>query len=157
VPDAAVLKRVNDEQMKIHAEITDFIESVDAYSRHRLTHKEDLAVLMQVSRDEGKAAVFDDLTFHAKYIHRIFGIMKRTPPDSDAYPKIAQEFRDGIEKVTTMMRTLMKEAPDDVKREFTEKFFSMKHESLENLLSVAYDLSWIKNWNIDHENKIKKK
>ena len=157
MPSAAVQKPVHAEQMKIHAEITDFIESVDAYSRHRLTHKEDLAVLMQVGRDEQKADVFDDLTFHAKYTHRIFGIMKRTPPDSDAYPKIAQEFRDGIEKVTTLMRALMKEAPDDIKRSFTEKFFSMKHESLGNLLSIAYDLSWIKNWNIDHENKTKKK
>jgi len=142
--------------MEIRSEINQFIDSVNTFSQNRLQNKEDVSILLQLSRDEGKEQVFDDLTFHAKYIYRVFGILKRTTPDSDAYPKLSAEFKEGIEKVSTLLRTLVKEAPDDIKQHFMGKYFGMTHECLDNVLAVSYDLSWIKNWNIDKGNNTEK-
>ncbi len=135
--------------MEIRSEISQFIDSVDSFSQNRLQNKEDVSILLQLSRDEGKEQVFDDLTFHAKYIYRVFGILKRTMPGSEAYPKLSAEFKEGVEKVGTLMRTLVKEAPDDVKYQFMRRYFSMTRECMDNLLGISYDLSWIKNWHID--------
>lgn len=143
--------------MDIRQDIHGFIEKVDAFSKNRLRNKEDLSILLQISRDDGKEQVFDDLTFHAKYIYRLFGILKRTSPDAEAYPKLSAEFTDGVEKVNTLMRTLVKEAPDDIKQQFKSKYFSMTHASMENVMSISYDLSWIKNWHIDSGNDTEKK
>jgi hypothetical protein len=135
--------------MIIRQDIADFIDQVNSFSRKRLQNRLDISILLQLSRDGGKEDVFDDLTFHAKYIHRVFGILGRTTPDSETYPKLSSEFNDGIEKVGTLIRTLIKEGPEEIKRRFTETYFDMTHESLRNLLGLSYDLSWVKNWNID--------
>ncbi len=138
--------------MDIRQDISNFIERVDSFSQNRLQNKVDISILLQLSRDDGKEQVFEDLTFHAKYIYRLFSILKRTSPEAEAYPKLSAEFKDGVEKVNTLMRTLVKEASDDIKRPFMSKYFSMTHTSLENLISISYDLSWIKNWKIDSDN-----
>lgn len=143
--------------MNIHRDISNFIERVDSFSQYRLQNKKDISILLQLSRDEQKKQIFDDLTFHAKFIYRLFGILRRTPPDSETYPKLTAEFNDGCEKVSTLMRTLVKEAPDDVKQPFASKYFKMTHDSLENLISISYDLSWIKNWQIDEGSNSEKK
>lgn len=135
--------------MEIRREISRFIDRVNSFSHNRLQNKEDISILYQISRDEGKEEVFEDLTFHAKYIFRVYGILKRTTPDSDTYPKLSAEFKEGVEKVSTLIRTLIKEAPDDVKQRFINKYFTMTHTGLDNLISVSYDLSWVKNWHID--------
>jgi len=137
--------------MDIRQDISNFIERVDSFSQNRLQNKVDISILLQLSRDDGKEQVFEDLTFHAKYIYRLFSILKRTSPEAEAYPKLSAEFKDGVEKVNTLMRTLVKEASDDIKRPFMSKYFSMTHTSLENLISISYDLSWIKNWKIDSD------
>jgi len=135
--------------MEIRSEVSRFIDSVDSFAQNRLTNKDDLAILVQLSQDQSKEQLLDDLTFHAKYVHRLYGIMQRTTPESDVYPKLSAEFTDGVEKVSSLMRTLVKEAPEEIKEKFKQLYFSMTHEGLQNLLNVAYDLSWIKNWNID--------
>jgi len=139
--------------MKIRQEISSFVDRVDSYSRDRLKNKQDISILLQVSRDHGQEQVFDDLTFHAKYIYRLFGIMKRTSPDSEAYPKLSAEFQHGVEKVSMSMRSLLKLGPDDIEQRFTDKYFSLTHAGMENLMNISHDLSWIKNWNIDTEHK----
>ncbi len=143
--------------MEIRMEISRFIDRVNSFSQNRLQNIEDISVLLQISRDEGKEQVFEDLTFHAKFSFRVFGILKRTDPNSGAYPKLSAEFNEGVEKVSTLMRTLVKEAPDDVKQKFMSKYFTMTHAGLDNLISVSYDLSWIKNWQIDRGNNSEEK
>lgn len=137
--------------MEIHKEISSFVDRVDSYSQHRLKNKPDISILLQLSHDHGQGQVFDNLTFHAKYMYRLFGIMKRTSPDSEAYPKLSAEFKDGVEKVSMLMRSLLKLGPDDIEQRFTDRYFALSHASMENLMSISYDLSWIKNWNIDAE------
>lgn len=140
--------------MKVGQDIIKFVENIDSYSNHRLRNKEDLCILLHMSRSEGKDQVFDDLTSHAKCVYRLAGILKRTTPNSAAYPQLKAEFGDGVEKVHTLIRTLVKEASDDVKQHFISKYFTMTHSSLENLLSISHDLSWVKNWNVDHSKNL---
>jgi len=139
--------------MEIRQEISSFVDRVDSYSQHRLKNKQDISILLQISRDHGQEQVFDDLTFHAKYIYRLFGIIKRTSPDTEVYPKLSAEFKDGVEKVNMLMRSLLKLGSDDIEQRFTDKYFSLIHASMENVMSISYDLSWIKNWKIDAEKK----
>ncbi len=135
--------------MDIRPEISSYIDRINSFSQNRLQNIEDVSILLQLSRDEGKEEIFDDLTFHAKFNYRVYGILKRTDPGSETYPKLSAELKEGIEKVSTLMRTLVKEAPDEVKERFIGRYFSMTHSGLDNLIRVAYDLSWIKNWQID--------
>jgi hypothetical protein len=136
--------------MKVPPEITELIGKIDSYSHHRMKNKGDVALVMHLSRRAEKEPVFDDLIFHAKFIVRVFGIMKRTLPESEAYPKLSAEFRDGVEKVGTLLRMLVREAPDDVKERFQKTYFAMTQAGLDNLLGFAHDLSWVKNWYIDN-------
>jgi hypothetical protein len=139
--------------MEVRKETISFVDRVDAYSEYRLKNKQDIALLIQLSKDYGKQREFDDLTFHAKYIYRLFGIIQRTTPDSEAYPKLRNEFQDGLEKVSILIRSLIKEGVDAVEQRFADKYFALTHTSMENLINLSYDLSWIKNWNIDTQNE----
>ena len=48
------------------------------------------------------------------------------------------------------MHTLIDEAPEDIKRRFASSYFDMTQKTMQNFLSLCYDLSWYKNWDIEH-------
>jgi hypothetical protein len=136
--------------MVISQETTSLVSSLQNFSREKLHHPEDLASLIELSRLHRHDQVLDDLTFIAKFLVNTSAIMTRIGKNGEGYEKLAHEFAENLEKALTFVRLLVKEAPDDVKRRFTTGYFEMAPEAMERLMQLLHDISWLKNWNIDH-------
>ncbi|MCI0708352.1 MAG: hypothetical protein L0Y80_12810, partial [Ignavibacteriae bacterium] len=91
----------------------------------------------------------EDAAFHAKFITRSLDIMRRIGKDADGYAKMEGEFNASTEKALTLLRTLVKDAPDEVKQHFVQNFISPSGENLPRLLQLFSELTWIKNWMVD--------
>ncbi|MEK6565960.1 MAG: hypothetical protein AABZ41_04560, partial [Bacteroidota bacterium] len=93
--------------------------------------------------------LFNDAIFHAKFVVKSQDVMKRIGPTGEGYDKLSTEFSASVEKASALLKTLVKEAPDEVKQQFVRMFFSMDQDSLSRLMRLFADLSWVKNWQVD--------
>ena len=139
--------------MVVSQQTSSLLSSLQDFSKQKLRHAEDLASLIELSRLRRQSQVMDDLSFVSKFLVNTKGVMERIGKAGEGYDKLSFEFAEGLEKASTFVRLLVKEAPDDVKRHFTSAYFALTPESLNLLMELLYDLSWLKNWEIDHPSK----
>jgi hypothetical protein len=126
------------------------VDALDAFSRHRLTRKDDLGILIELAARSGRTAVLDELSFAAKFVSRTYGIMKRVGAQDKAYHALYRQVVEQLEKAVTLARSLLEEAPVETQERFASTYHAVSPEALERHLALLYDLSWYKNWLIDH-------
>jgi len=136
--------------MVVSQETSDLISTLQDFSRRKLHHPDDLASLIELSRLHNQKQVLDDLCFLSKFLINTNTVMKRIGKDAEGYDKLSYEFTDNLEKASSFIRLLVKEASDDVKLHFTSTYFGMTQEALHSLMELLYDIAWLKNWEIDN-------
>ncbi len=126
------------------------VDALDVFSQHKLTRKEDLGILLELTLHSGAKAALDELGFTAKFISRTYGIMRRIGAQDKAYEGLARQFAEQLEKAEALERSLLQHAPAGTQERFTSSYYGRSPEALERHLALLYDLSWYKNWLIDH-------
>jgi hypothetical protein len=125
------------------------LDTLDALSRRRLSHREDLGILLDLGAPPERAAALNDLAFRAKFLTRTFGIMQRIGREGAGYDRLESEFAVNLDVVRGHMRTLLDGTPDDVRERFTASYLAMTPAGLSNLMALLGDLAWYKNWLLD--------
>ncbi len=141
--------------MVVSQETSSLVSALQDFSRRKLYHADDLASLIELSRLHLQKQVLDDLCFLSKFLVKTNAVMKRIGKDAEGYDKLSYEFTENLEKASTFIRVLVKEAPDDVKRHFTSAYFGMTQDGLRSLMELLDDIAWLKNWEIDHHSVIR--
>ncbi|MBI3004898.1 MAG: hypothetical protein HYY49_05715 [Ignavibacteriales bacterium] len=134
--------------MKEPRNIETFIHDLEVYANRKLNFPEDVAWLLECAGG-GMQQVFADVIFQAKFVIKTQEIMKRIGPAGDGFDKLSAEFGASFEKTTTLLKTLVKEAPEEKKTQFVSQFLTLNDESFAQLMKLFADLSWVKNWQID--------
>lgn len=135
--------------MAPRSETKQFITALELSANKKFRFREEIGILLDEARRRGTMQAFEDLAFFAKFLSKSYDLMKRIGPDGEGYDKVADEFRSTMEKSSTLLKTLVKETPDEVKRKFSEKFFGLDQESLSSLMSFMKEFAWVKNWMVD--------
>ncbi len=133
----------------LRPETEQFAAALELYANRKFRFRNEIGILLDEARSTGKMQVFEDMAFFAKFLSKSYDLMKRIGPDGDGYDKVAGEFRSGMEKSTTLLKTLVKDAPEEVKQRFSGRFFHLDQESLSALMSFMKELAWVKNWMVD--------
>ena len=134
--------------MENQKQIESFIQNLEIYANRKLNFPKEIAWLLDFAR-HGMQQAFDDAIFHAKFVVKTQEIMKRIGPGGDGFDKLSAEFKVSLEKTTTLLKTLVKEAPEETKRNFISQFLSLESASFDRLMRLFADLSWLKNWQVD--------
>jgi hypothetical protein len=137
--------------MEISRETRDFVRQIDELSNHKLTNQDDVATLVELAQTKDQRKRLEQVAFLAKFLSNTHTILKRSNSDTEGYDKLSSEFQVNLEKAVGELKSLVQEAPAALKDSFSSKFLLLTGESFENLLSLLYDLSWIKNWYIDQK------
>lgn len=135
--------------MTIRTEIITFVDELERYARRSFVHKPELGQLLECAWASGKTEIIEDAVFHAKFVTRAFDIMRRIGRDAEGFAKMEAEFTTSTEKALTLLRTLVKDSPDEMKQHFLQNFFSPTEENLPRVLSLFAELTWVKNWMVD--------
>ncbi len=130
-------------------ETEQFLAALELSANRKFKFKKEIGILLDEARRTQKMQVFEDIAFFAKFLSKSYDLMKRIGPDGEGYEKVAGEFRSSIEKSTTLMKTLVKEAPDEIKQQFSGNFFHLDQDSLSALMSFMKEFAWVKNWTVD--------
>jgi hypothetical protein len=75
--------------------------------------------------------------------------MSRIGMDGEGFNKLSAEFQSSIEKTSALLKTIVKESPDDIKQHFVSNYFSLDQAAFANFTRLLEDLGWVKNWQID--------
>ena len=137
--------------MGVSQETASLISSLQDFSRRTLRHADDLALLIELSKLHNQGQVLDDVCFLSKFLVNTNSVMKRIGKDAEGYNKLSHEFAENLEKASSLVRLLVKEAPEDVKRRFIATYFVMTQEGLHSFMELLHDCTWLKNWDIDHK------
>jgi hypothetical protein len=137
---------VNSPIAEISPKARDFVRQLNDFSAQKLTHQDDLAVLLELGLTKKLKRELGEIAFLAKFLSNTYAILKRGNSDAVGYDKLSIEFRTNLDRVTEMLKKIVAGAPPTTKEDFSSRFFLMTTDGFENLMNLLYDLSWLKNW-----------
>lgn len=143
--------------MKISKKTAEFANELNKFSGAKIKNIEDLTILLQLSDSSEREKMFDDIMFTAKYLNGLGKILQKNitaaaNPEGngksvsaeDARKKIMDEFKSNMKKLSEKIADYIKDLDPEVKNNFEEKYLALNQQSLQNLTTLIYDLSWIK-------------
>ena len=136
--------------MPFDPSISALLDTLESFSGGKLTRRNDLGTLIHLAELHHKREVLQSLCFLAKFVSKSYGIMNRIGRDGQGYGALAAEFTSNLEKARSQAQQLIEFGSPGLRKEFGETYFAMTPEALSNFLALLYDLSWYKNWQIDH-------
>jgi len=135
--------------MVIRPETSEFIENLERHANRKLNYPQEVAQLVDFARQANTIGLFEDAIFHAKFITKSYGVMKRIGVDGEGYDKLSAEFQASLQKIATVLKELLQHAPAEIGAQYETAFFSVNQESLSRLMSLINDLALVKNWRVD--------
>jgi hypothetical protein len=140
--------------LRISEETNKLLDDVEQLAQRKLHYRAEIAMLIELTQAQHQQRLFDDIVFLAKFLWNSSNVMRRIGPTDEGYTKLSAEFRDAVEKFSTLIKTLIKEGQGDIKKQFMKKFFTMSQESMNHLIQLASDMSWLKNYSIDTKKQL---
>lgn len=131
------------------------LASLEAFAGRKLTRRDDLGIVIELAALHGRQDSLYELSVLAKVISKTHGIMQRIGVHGEGYDRISREFTDAITKSVSLLSLILSDAPEVERRRFAAGYLALTPASLQDLLIFCYDLSWYKNWMIDHQRRQK--
>jgi hypothetical protein len=124
----------------------EFFKNVYEFSDQKLKQKEDLERLIDLSFENNNFELLEKITFIAKYLQGLFGIIQRRDNviDEEIFNKYSKEYSENIALLKNYIGDLLILSSDFYKIIFNNKYFSLTQDSIKNLNELCYDLSWVK-------------
>jgi hypothetical protein len=135
---------MGDERMNVARLIAELEKNGGTFQNPDLLH-----TLLDAAERSARMPVVWDAAFHSKFLVKTQEVMRRIGPSGDGYEKLSAEFTSSVEKVISRLRELKDITTAETGVRLEQEFFAMDPESFSRLMSLAVDLSRIKNWEID--------
>ena len=135
--------------MELQGTTKRFIEDLQRQYGRTLSFPEEVGFLVDQTSEEDLGQLFRDAIFHAKFATKTKEVMNRIGADGEGFDKLSVEFQTSIEKASTLLKTIVKESPEEIKQHFVRDFFNLDQASFAQFMKLLEDLSWVKNWEVD--------
>jgi hypothetical protein len=136
--------------MEIRPATTKLIEDIEWFARQKFRYRKEIESLLEISRDKNQRQLLEDILFYAKFVSNAYTLLAREGMNADETNKLRVEFKSNTENVMTLIKTAIKEAPDDVKKSFSEKVLPRTQDGMTEFFALLKELAWCKNYSIDH-------
>ena len=134
---------------ELRTETTQFLADLQSSAGRQLHYPREVGQLVDLAHERHLEQVFRDAIFQAKFAVKSKEIMARIGTGGEGFDKLSAEFRNSVEKASALLRTIVKESPDELKQHFVGDFFGLDQGSFANFVRLLEDLGWVKNWEVD--------
>ncbi|MDI6766799.1 MAG: hypothetical protein QME52_08265 [Bacteroidota bacterium] len=135
--------------MEVRNKVKEIISTIEDYAQKKFQFRTEIEYLMELSDKNKMQEHFDDLTFRAKFIINAYNLLMRVGTESSETTKLSIEFKKNLELASDIIRGLIRNAPDEIKIIFQERFEVNTGQNLENMFGLLQELSLIKNYFLD--------
>lgn len=137
--------------MDVRPRIKSLMDAIEGSVSQELLYRREIEILIELTEERGMRQTLDDILFDGKFIAGAYAILTREGINSQETDKLSVEFKTTLEKITTLLKTAVKEAPGDAKELFMKKFFVPTQAGMASLIGLCNDLAYVKNFSIDHK------
>lgn len=132
--------------MEFNSATLEILSRIDSLAKGKLNFREDLARLIDLSVQNNKLGVLEDLSFHARYSQGLLKIVQNRDNNinDEYFAKVQSEFTESIVKIKSFIEILLGLSSGFIKEIFTEKYLAMNQLSLSNLNKLCSDLGYLK-------------
>lgn len=135
--------------IEVNETVREFIDLLDTYAQDGLRERTHLGQLLQLAYDTSNTELVGEMAFHGKYLWKLYGTLRGESPDSEHYEKLEQEFSRTIHEFHAKLSLLISRAPEDFQQMMKKHYLDVSENALKNLLSIARDFYWLKNWELE--------
>lgn len=125
------------------------LNSVEATIQRKFLYREHILWLLTLSENEAKKGCFEEILFSSKFLSRAGEIFGREGMEHQTLEPLRKEFQVHVEKLHELLHVLMNEADEPQQGVFVSRFLAMTPESIGQLLALAQELTWLKNYYLD--------
>jgi hypothetical protein len=136
--------------MRLSHPAEDLLRALKRYSGDKITCTEDLALLLKAASEHNELGTLEELSFHAKFVANASKVLRNSSSGEASAARLSDELQSEISSVIRLARILLAHSPLTVQDRFASVYFTATPEALQHLFALCYDLSWYKNWLIDH-------
>ena len=138
--------------MQPTSESDSLLALLERHAGRPFARRDDMKIILGAAVARNRTEDLDRLSFLAKFLVRTHGIMKRIGRDGQGYDRLAAEFGENMEAARTLLLDFLRHAPEPARRMMETRYLAMTPAALGEILVLLQDLSWFKNWRIDHPN-----
>lgn len=122
------------------------LSALDELSQNNLHFRDDVERLIDISIQHEMIPALEKLSFTAKFSSGLLRVVQKkdSAVDEQYFVKAADEYKESILKVRSMLEELLAGAGEFIKSIFTEKYLQMTQTSLSNLNALCSDLGYLK-------------
>ncbi len=136
--------------MTLSQETKNLLSEIGTSAGKPLRRALDLGALIEIARQHALEEQLNDLAFSSKFINKSFDLMQRIGRDGNGYEKISEEFSGQVKKSQEILTQLLQHADAMTRAHFSSEYLEMNTLTMQNLMQLFHDLSWYKNYLIDH-------
>ncbi|MBI5216384.1 MAG: hypothetical protein HY960_11585 [Ignavibacteriae bacterium] len=138
--------------MMLQTSAEEYISEIEKSINKKCIFRAEIISLLKLSQGKNMGVVVEDVLFVSKFLSQAVAVLKREGMASEITKPLQTEFKLTLEKFHSLLHTLVKDADEPLKQHFVSRFLSMKPDCMENLLTLARELSWVKNYQLDNAN-----
>ena len=133
----------------MRVETARLLDEVETSVRRKFRLREDIGLLIDAGVAAHKEEVLDEAAFVAKFLTKANEVLRREGLSSDETKNMAKEFEAKLGTLAQHIASLSGGLDAAGRRAMSERYLSMTQDGLKNLLSLAEELSWLKNFMLD--------
>jgi len=124
----------------------ELVKKIDDFSGYKLSARDDLQRLFDISLNENNEKLFEETIFTAKYVLGLMRVMKKgtSNPEIESLDHVKKDLTVNMEKVVGQIRELISGSNEVDKKYFEDNFLQMNPEAFQNLNKLLEDLEWTK-------------
>lgn len=122
------------------------IEEIKTFSGNKLKREDDLKTLLDISFNNGKSELLQDVSFTAKYVMGLQRVLKKgsVNPEIGNIEQIKSDYINNIQKSVEQLKEMIKLSDIKIKNYFEETYFQLSQGGLSSLTELLEDLEWAK-------------
>lgn len=123
----------------------------EKFTNSVFTKKDDILVLISESYKNNKVEIFEELCFTGKYVNGLMRVIKTgsNNPEVKSLDHVKKDISDNMEKVISQLKEITLNSTEELRKEFTAKYFNLSSVSFKNLTELVFDLDSLKRY-INH-------
>ena len=127
------------------------LNSAEEFTGSVFTKKDDIMVLISESYKNNKVEIFEELCFTGKYVNGLMRVIKTgsNNPEVKSLDHVKKDLSDNMEKVISQIKEITLNSTEELRMEFTAKYFNLSSVSFKNLTELVFDLDSLKRY-INH-------
>ena len=127
-----------------------FLDAVENHAGRKFQFRREVEFLIDSTGSPSASHSFEEIIFLAKFITNASNVLKRTGQSREETEKLSAEFKEKIGSVSALLAGLIGRASGDEQSSIVSRFLSPSFDSLNELLALLAELSWIKNYHLDN-------